>query len=197
MRRSVLLAIVITALPILGAAGELVSLKIGEAVPAFTLENYDGREYSLGNIMKENKLTVLMFIATQCPISNAYNGRMVKLYDAYASKGVAFVGINSNKQEPVDEIAEHSKDNGFKFVVLKDVANKIADQYGAQVTPEIYVVDKGGVLLYHGRIDDNRNLSRVESRDLDLALDALLGGKQPPRAETKAFGCTIKRVETN
>jgi len=178
----------------LAFSGELKSLKIGEEVPEFTLKNYDGKEYSLQTITKENKLTAVMFIATQCPVSNAYNDRMVKLYEAYAAKGVAFVGINSNKQEPVAEIAEHAKDHGFKFPVLKDDRNKTADAYNAQVTPEIFVVDQQGKLLYHGRIDDSRNEAKVESRDLAITLDALLAGKEPPRTETKAFGCTIKRV---
>jgi peroxiredoxin len=181
-------------LPLTVLAGEMKSLSIGGPVPMFTLKNYDGKECSLGDVMKENKFTVLMFIATQCPVSNAYNDRMVKLYDGYNAKGVAFVGINSNKQESVEEVAEHSKEHGFKFAVLKDPANKIADAYDAQVTPEIFVVSGKGTLLYHGRIDDNRNVSRVESNDLALALDALLAGQEPPRTETKAFGCTIKRV---
>ena len=181
----------------LAFAGGLNSLKIGEEVPGFTLKNYDGKEYSLGSIAKTSKLTALMFIATQCPVSNAYNERMVKLYEAYSGKGVAFVGINSNKQEMVDEIASHAKDHGFRFPVLKDDKNAIADAYGAEVTPEIFVVDQHGKLLYHGRIDDSRNEAKIESRDLAIAFDALLAGKEPPRTETKAFGCTIKRVITN
>lgn len=187
------LAIVLI-LPVLVFAGEMKSLKIGEPVPGFTLKNYDGKEYSLDKITKENKLTAIMFISTRCPISNAYNERMVKLHQTYAGKGVAFVGINSNKEETSEEIASHCKENGFKFVVLKDERNKTADAYGAQVTPEILIVNSQGTLLYHGRIDDNRNESRVENRDLTAALDVILAGKEPPRTETKAFGCTIKRV---
>lgn len=177
--------------------GELKSLKIGEEVPDFTLKNYDGKEYALDSILKEHKLTAVMFISTRCPISNAYNERMVKLYEAYRSKGVGFVGINSNKEEMPAEIASHSKEQGFKFMVLKDEQNKIADAYGVQVTPEIYVMNSKGRLLYHGRIDDDRNVAKVEARDLSGALDALLVGKEPVRSETKAFGCTIKRVEND
>ena len=175
-------------------AGEMKSLKIGEEVPGFALKNYDGKEYSLGTILKENKLTALMFISTRCPVSNAYNERMVKLHEAFKNNGVSFVGINANKEETLEEIASHSKDHGFKFLVLKDEQNRVADSYGAQVTPEIYVVDKQGKLLYHGRIDDSRAVTKVESRDLAAALESLLAGKEPPRSETKAFGCTIKRV---
>ena len=175
-------------------AGETKSLKIGEATPSFSLKNYDGKEYALEKIIKEHKLTVLMFISTECPVSNAYNKRMTELYQSYAKKGVAFIGINANKQETMNDIAEHSSENGFKFPVLKDVGNVIADAYGAQVTPETYLIQPNGKLAYHGRIDDSRNVSKVESCDLALALDALLDGKEPPRTEARAFGCTIKRV---
>ncbi len=173
---------------------ELKSLKIGDQVPAFALKNYDGKEYSLQNLLKSNKFVVVMFIATQCPVSNGYNERMVKLDEAYAAKGVKFVGVNANVKESVAEITEHAKSHGFKFPVLKDEQNKIADAYGAQVTPEIFVINPTGKLMYHGRIDDSRNPEKVHAQDLSLALDALLAGKEPPRTETKAFGCSIKRV---
>ena len=72
---------------------------------------------------------------------------------------------------------------------------QVADLYGAGHTPEIFVVDKGGVLRYHGRIDENyEDASKVTSPDLKNALDSLLAGKPVQKAETKAFGCTIKRI---
>jgi peroxiredoxin len=170
------------------------SLKIGEAAPAFSLKNYDGKEFSLQNLLKDNKLVVVMFISTQCPVSNGYNDRMVKLDGLYGKKGVKFIGINANVKETVNDIAEHSKAHGFGFPVLKDEQNKIADAYGAQVTPETFIIDPQGKLMYHGRIDDSRNPEKVQTQDLALALDALLTGKQPLRTETKAFGCSIKRT---
>jgi peroxiredoxin len=174
-----------------GAGG----LEPGKQVPGFTLKDVDGKDHTLDQYLT-NKLVVLMFIATECPVSNAYNERMVQLCNEYAARDVIFVGINSNKQESVDEIRDHSRENGFTFTVLKDVNNLIADKYGAQVTPEVYVIDEKGILRYHGRIDDSRDPEEIESRDLRAALDALLGGKEVPREETKAFGCTIKRVAT-
>ncbi len=170
------------------------SVEVGKKAPAFTLKDADGKEHSLDGFLK-NKFTVLMFIATQCPVSNAYNERMAELSKSYSSKEIAFVGINSNKQEDVEEIKEHSANNGFDFPVLKDWNNVVADEYGAQVTPEVYVLDSKGTLQYHGRIDDSKNDSNVKTRDLSETLDALLTGKPVPRAETKAFGCSIKRVK--
>lgn len=159
----------------------------------FSLKDYNGKEYSLSDF-KDSKAIVVMFIATQCPVSNAYNERMVQLYQEYHPKNVAFVGINSNKQEDIDEIKEHSQKNNFAFPVLKDWDNVIADRFGASVTPEIYVLNQDFELLYHGRIDDSQRVNNVKSQDLRAALDAILAGEPVPTTETKAFGCTIKRV---
>ncbi len=192
-----LIAFILLLLPTIALAGDIKAPEIGQAAPAFTLKNYDGATYELGKLLKENKLVVVMFIATQCPVSNAYNDRMEKLYQSYHEKGVAFVGINSNKAEDVKEVADHAKEHGFTFPVLKDPQNRVADLYGAQVTPETYVMNGDGKLLYHGRIDDNRNSSKVQSHNLADALDALLAGKTIAETTTRAFGCSIKRVTSD
>jgi len=120
---------------------------------------------------------------------------MVNLCKSYTPKGVAFLAINSNKQESIEEIGEHSKRHGFEFPVLKDWKNVIADKFDAMVTPEIYLIDSTGVLRYHGRIDDSRNPAKVTQHDLRDVLDAYLEGKPLPKQDTKAFGCTIKRID--
>jgi peroxiredoxin len=119
---------------------------------------------------------------------------MVQLYKDYTSKGVAFIGINSNKQEGTEEIKEHAQEHSFLFPILKDKNNAIADKLGASVTPEIFVLNTKLEILYHGRIDDSRKEAKVNSKDLRTALDAILTGKPVEITETKAFGCTIKRV---
>jgi len=78
---------------------------------------------------------------------------------------------------------------------MKDPGNKVADMYDAKHTPEIFVIDAQGKLVYHGRIDENyEDASKVTSPDLRNALDALLAGQPIAKAETKAFGCSIKRA---
>jgi peroxiredoxin len=170
------------------------SLKIGEDVPSFSLKSYDGKEYSLPKVLKENKFAVLMFMSTECPVSNGYNERMEKLYEDFSKQGVAVIGINANKAEDVAAIAEHAKKHGFKFPILKDDRNKVADLYGAQVTPETYVMAPSGKLVYHGRIDDSQKEAKVKSHDLADALTKLLAGKNPEVTQSKAFGCSIKRI---
>lgn len=166
---------------------------LGKEAPAFTLSDPTGAEHSLSDL-KGGKGTVIIWVSTKCPVSNAYNERMAALHEGYTSRGFEFVGINSNKAEEPAEIASHADENGLTFPILKDENNVIADKYGASVTPEVYVLDPDGVLLYHGRIDDSQRESSVTSKDLEEALDAILAGKPVPKAESKAFGCSIKRV---
>lgn len=176
-------------------AHALAAVEIGSSAPDFKLTSLDGKPVALSDEAKSHKAVVVMFIATKCPYSNAYNDRMRDLAKAYESKGVLFVGINSNKSEPEDETRAHAKQHGFTFPVVKDPGNKVADLYDAKHTPEVYVVSPDGKLRYHGRIDENyEEPTKVTSPDLKNALDELLSGKPIARAETKAFGCSIKRV---
>ena len=169
--------------------------QVGAPAPAFNLTTLDGQAFSLADAAKAHKAVVVMFIATQCPYSNAYNDRMRDMAAAYAKRDVLFVGVNSNKTEPAAEVASHAKKHGFAFPLMKDPENKVADLYDARHTPEIYVVDSQGVLRYHGRIDENyENPAGVTSPDLKNALEEMLAGKPIQKAETKAFGCSIKRV---
>ena len=169
---------------------------IGSSAPAFSLPAVSGASGTLAlkDLSAKGKGVVVLFISTRCPFSNAYNGRMAALAKEYAAKGVAVVGINSNGNEPVSEVVDHAKKHGLVFPILKDDGNKVADAYGAQHTPEAFLIDAKGTLVYHGRIDETKDEADARSHDLANAIDALLGGKAVPIAETKAFGCSIKRV---
>ncbi len=168
---------------------------IGTTAPTFQLTTLDGKTFSLAEAEKSHKAVVLRFIATTCPYSNAYNDRMRRMAEDYSKKGVLFVGINSNKTEPADEMQTHARTHKLGFTLAKDPGNKVADLYDAKRTPEVYVVGSDGKLLYHGRIDENyEEPSKVASPDLKNALDQILAGQPVAKAETKAFGCTIKRA---
>jgi peroxiredoxin len=169
---------------------------LDQPVAPFTLPNYDGKKTRVGDWDADNtKATIVMFVATRCPVSNGYNTRMVSLAKGYKKRGVRFFGINSNKAELAPEVAEHAKNHGFTFPILKDTGNVIADRFEAGVTPEAYVIDAKGVLRYHGRIDDSLDEAGITTRDLQAALDAILDGKPVAVKKTTAFGCSIKRVE--
>ncbi|MDQ3815258.1 MAG: redoxin domain-containing protein, partial [Armatimonadota bacterium] len=169
---------------------------IDQPVAPFTLSNYDGTAVTVGDWGdKDNKATVVIFMSTRCPVSNGYNERMADLARTFSEKGVRFIGVNANKEESPEIIAEHAKQQGFSFPVLKDSDNAIADRFDAKVTPEAYVIDAKGNLSYHGRIDDNKNADEVKNRDLRAAIEAVVAGQPVPVKETTAFGCGIKRVK--
>jgi peroxiredoxin len=166
--------------------------KLGSHVSDFQVRDLDGKAVAFSSL--KGPITVVTFVATQCPVSNSYNQRMSDLYKDYSAKNVKFIFVNANRSEAASEVREHAKRVGFPFPVYKDPDNILADRFDAQVTPENFVIDSSGVIRYHGAIDDNMNESRVHTRTLRAALDALLAGKPLPSTETKAFGCTIKRV---
>ena len=168
------------------------ALAVGAAVPDFTLPDADGKQHSLASL-KGKSGTVVIFVATKCPYSNAYNARMQKLADDYRARGVNVVGINSNVAESAAEVKSHAAENGLTFTILKDAGNKVADRFGAQVTPEAYLLDASGKLVYHGRIDNARYGVMITSTELRDAVEAVLAGKPVEKAEVKAFGCSIKR----
>jgi peroxiredoxin len=188
---SLLLLTAILALPFFVIAG---SAEIDKPAPTFKLKGIDDKEYNLESL-KGKKAVVLMFISTRCPYSNAYNERMVKLYDDYTAKGVLVLGINANSTESWEDMKQHAKDKKFAFAVLRDEGNVVADAYGAQFTPEIFVLDANLTLRYHGRIDNSHKMNEVNTNDLRDALEAMLAGKEISKKETKAFGCSIKRAK--
>jgi peroxiredoxin len=169
------------------------AVAIGAVVPDFTLPDADGREHTLASL-KGKAGTVVLFIATKCPVSNAYNERMAKLAADYGARGVNVVGINSNSTEPAAQVRSHAAEKGLTFTILKDAGNQVADRFDAQYTPEAYLLDAAGKLVYHGRIDNSKNPDGVTTSDLRDAIEATLAGRAVERPEVKGFGCSIKRA---
>ena len=166
---------------------------IGQPIADFTLPDADGNKHSLASLKGKNG-TVFIFIATRCPVSNAYNTRMEKIWQDYKSRGINLVGINSNSTELAAQVKAHAAENQLSFKVLKDNGSKVADLLGAAVTPEAYLLDAAGKLVYHGRIDDSRNGDAITSNDLRNAMDDVLAARPVAKTGAKAFGCSIKRA---
>lgn len=173
----------IAALAMLGAPGKVESIKATDL---------DGKPVE---IQTAGKITTVIFISTQCPISNDYNERMKALYGEFSPKGVQFAFLNSNSTESPADAAEHARKHGFPFRVLKDINNVEADRFSAEFTPHVFVIGKNSEIIYRGAIDDSRPADKVTKTYLKDVLNAALAGKPLPVTETKAFGCTIKRVK--
>ncbi len=166
--------------------------KVGDKVSDFVIDNYDGSQYSLSN--SGAKATVIIFVSTECPFVQPYTDRLISLNNEFGSKGITIWGINSNKTEPTEEVMNHAKEKNYNFPVLKDNDNVVANQFGAARTPEVFVIDNNSMtVIYHGRIDDNKEADKVTSNDLQNALNDFLAGNAINVSETKAFGCSIKK----
>ena len=169
-------------------------VKLDAVVKDFTLKDAGGISHALYKLSEEKPATVVLFLATQCPIATDYAERIVALVETYDDKDVQFVGINSNKQEKVEEIREYSEKHGFEFPVLKDPENKVADYFGARRTPEVFLLDAERVLRYVGAFDNSpKDPTKHYLRD---ALELVISGEDIPKSskKTRAVGCTIKRV---
>ena len=159
------------------------SAKIGAKVTPFELKDSDGKTVKLADALKGAKAVVVDFWSSRCPVSEKYEPVLKKLAQDYAAKGVVFLPIDANYNEPADEVNKIRGARGVPYRVLMDgQAGKLASYFGASHTPEAYVITPDGTLVYHGNLDD-----------INAALDAVLAGKPVPKAETKAFGCSIKR----
>jgi peroxiredoxin len=166
---------------------------IGSTIADFSLPDGNGKEHTLASLAGKNG-SVLIFMAVQCPVSNAYNERMEKLAQDYQAKGINVIGINSNVAESADAVKAHAVEKHLTFTILKDAGNKVADRLGASVTPEAYFLDAANKLLYRGRIDNSKNADGVTASELRDAIDATLAGKPITKTTANAFGCTIKRA---
>jgi peroxiredoxin len=182
--------------------GELpaAKIKVGEKMADFTLPDVNGKPHRLYEF-EGKKAVAVIFIATRCPYSNAFNHVMASLAHEYEGRDVAFIAINANKTEPVAEVAEHARAHGLDFLILKDEGNQIADRLGASVTPEVFLLDSAWTLRYHGALGNSHepttNPDKTTGDEIRPALDHILAGKPVAVTETKAFGCTIKRVKTS
>ncbi|MGH9843168.1 MAG: redoxin domain-containing protein [Blastocatellia bacterium] len=193
--KKILPAILFVALSFIQPSAQTVagnSLAMGKPAPDFTLKDLSGQLHSLQSY--RGKTAVVVFLSTECPFSNAYHERLLGIAKEYASRNVALIGVNSHPTESVEEIRQHAKQNLLDFPLLKDEGSKIADAYGATRTPEVFVVDPAGMLRYHGRIDNAKDVTRVKRNDLREALDEMLTGKAVSQPETKSFGCPIKMI---
>ena len=184
------------------------SLPIGAAAPDFNLPGIDGNNYTLSSFSKANIL-VIIFTANHCPTAQAYEDRIIKLTNDYKDNNVQVVCISSNSPQAlrldemgysdlgdkIEDMKIRAADKGFNFPYLYDGDNQtVAEKYGPQATPHVFIFDKERKLRYNGRIDDSEKFQKVTVSDARNALDALLGGKQVPVEQTKTFGCSLKWV---
>lgn len=166
--------------------------RVGRVVPNLPLPEAVGGTL-LGNA---RGATVALSLSGRCPCSEAYDGRLRSLAAEWQAKGVRFVGFVASADETAETVARFRREAALPFPVFRDEGGVLADALGARVTPEAFVLDRDGRIVYHGQVDDNRNPRLTRVRYLDAALRALAQGKPPPIRETRAAGCAIARARS-
>lgn len=175
--------------PTVGSAGDFA---VGTAVDNFSLPDTTGKVQSFNDLKGKNG-AVVVFLSAQCPVVKAYNERISQIAADYQAKGINFIGINSNHTESAEWVKTNAAEN-YKFPVLIDKGNVLADKLGATVTPEAYYFDAKNVLLYHGAIDNDKSGKAITDPYLRIAFDSALAGKAIEKTRANAFGCSIKRL---
>lgn len=172
---------------------------VGLASPDFSLPDIWGRTHRLGDYA-DAKIIVLAFLGTECPLVRLYGPRLDELAEQYGGRGVQVLGVNANCQDSTREIAAYVRRHEIGFPILKDVANQLADQLGAQRTPEVFVLGRDRRVRYRGRIDDQYGVGYVRDKptrhDLRDALEDLLAGREVRHPHEPAAGCLIGRLPT-
>lgn len=173
---------------------------VGDMASDFKLKNVDGKIVSLADFTTA-KGFIIVFTCNHCPYAQAYQQRIIDLDKKYKTMGYPVVAISSNDVDAVPEdsyqnMIVRAKEKGYTFPYLFDETQQVAQEYGAQRTPHVFVLQKttnGLEVKYIGAIDDNTDDPKaVQHRYVEDAVDALLAGKPVPVTETKAIGCTIK-----
>lgn len=145
----------------------------------------------------DRKAVVVIFLGTVCPINNLYLHRLTEYQRDYAEQGVQLIGINSNHCDLPEDIAKHAEEHALNFPVLKDLDGHVADLFGAEKTPEVFVLDAEGTVRYQGRIDDQHGLTYRKldptTRELADAIAAVIAGEEVKVAKTEVEGCWIAR----
>jgi peroxiredoxin/mono/diheme cytochrome c family protein len=175
--------------------------RIGMRIDDFSLKSHFGKEYSLHDFA-DRKVVVVAFLGAECPLAQLYAPRLAELAKKFSDKGVAFVGIDSNRQDSIQKITAYAQRHRIEFPLLKDPGNAVADRFAAQRTPEVFVLDRDRVVRYRGRIDDQYGFDEgvgyqrpAPTRNyLAQAVDELLAGKPVSVPTTEPIGCHIGRV---
>lgn len=176
-------------------------LPLGSGVPKADnkLKDISGKEVTLKQAMKENGLLV-MFSCNTCPVVINNQARTNEICQFATKKSIGVVLLNSNEanrknSESLNAMQEYAKGQGYNWYYAEDKNNELADAFGASRTPECYLFDKNGKLVYHGAMDDSpSDAASVKRNHLKEAINEVLNGKEVTVKQSKSVGCSIKRV---
>ncbi len=172
----------------------------GSALPSVLrgIDLRSGTETEIPLTSPDKKGTVLVFLSIECPCSQSHQPPLAEL--AAQHPEFTFVGIHSNKEEPLSETRKFFSDpkdpkRWLPFPVLEDKGQAIAneEEIKAFKTPHVFVVDSKGSIVYRGAMDNSHEASTAKKHYLAMALDAIVSGHNPDPEEVPPLGCVISR----
>jgi peroxiredoxin len=171
-------------------------VSIGDQAPVFKdLEGVNGKKTSLDDF-KNKELVVIVITCNQCPVSMAYEDRIIQFSKKYAGPEgkVALVAINvhNNEDDRLPKMKERAAAKGFTFPYLHDPTQEIARKLGASRTPEFFLLNKERKIVYMGAMDNDWQAEKADTHFLEAAVVAVLKGEKPAKAETAPFGCGVE-----
>ncbi len=175
------------------------AISIGAEAPDFSLPDTNGETWSAydSGPSAPSPATVVVFTCNHCPYALAWHERIAQVARDYAARGVRVLAINSNDADryPRDSyqaMKDRVAREDWPMPYLHDATQEVARDYDAKVTPDVFVLDGEGRLRYRGAPDSDYDDPGAHAAWLRDALDAILDGEEPSRAETKPVGCSIK-----
>jgi peroxiredoxin len=169
--------------------------QIGDQAPEFELPDTAGTNWAVPD--GGAPATVVVFTCNHCPYALAWHDRIADVARDYADRGVRVLAINSNDAEryPRDSLAamqERVAAETWPMPYLHDESQEVARAFGAQVTPDVFVLDASSTVRYRGAPDGDYDDPSLRAEWLRGAIDAVLAGQEPQPRETKPVGCSIK-----
>jgi len=169
-------------------------LTIGDKAPQWeNLEGVDGKRHSWGDIAGA-KSVVVAFTCNSCPYARDVEDRLIELTKEFPESEMRLVAINVNvvKDDSLDAMKQRAQEKAFPYPYLHDPSQKIAKDYGAIKTPEFYVLDSSGKVVYMGALDDSPDGKSVTKRYVADAIRAAISGTNPETTETVPIGCRVR-----
>jgi peroxiredoxin/mono/diheme cytochrome c family protein len=176
--------------------------RVGHSVRDFNLKDVHGVSHSLAEL-SDAPVIVVVFMGVECPLAKLYAPRLTQLAEEHAGRGVRFLAIDSNAQDSLAEMTHFARTYHLAIPLLKDFGNLVADQFGAERTPEAFVLDRDRTVRYRGRIDDQFGFQsgvgyqrpKATKGELVAAIEQLLQSKPVLEPVTRTPGCLIGRKQ--
>lgn len=163
-------------------------------LPSLALPGTAGAPVDLARVVAAAPLTVITFFSSTCPCQHAHDERLARYGQEFAGRGVAFYAIDSEAGSSLDADVKEAAARSFQFPILSDPEGKLADAVGARYATETFILDRQSTVRFRGGIDSDQTKMHEDAKLwLRDAIAALLDGREPPSANPKSFGCSLRR----